>query len=65
MRNLLAAAARRITTGFVRGGCAQLGQAYLRTDGRLRPRDFVTGPAAPELAEMIRALEKELGCRPM
>lgn len=65
LRNLLAAAARRIAVGGARAGCAQLEQAYLRTDGGFRPLDFVTGPAAPELADRIRALSKELGCDPL
>jgi hypothetical protein len=65
LRNLLAAAAHRITAGFRVGGCAQLRQAYLRTDGLRPPPDFVAGPAAAELAELIRALAKELGCEPL
>jgi uncharacterized repeat protein (TIGR01451 family) len=43
--------------------CSLLQNALLRTDGLSPPPDFVTGPAAAELATQIQALITWLGCK--
>jgi TolB protein len=62
LRNLLEAAGDLIQQGRITDACRQLQDALDRTDGNPRPPDFVTGPAASELAERIRALRTALGC---
>jgi TolB protein len=62
LRNMLRAAADLINAGNTAGACQQLRDAYLRTDGNPRPPDFVTGPAALELAARILELRAALGC---
>ncbi len=42
--------------------CGQLHAALGKTDGQDTPPDFVTGPAAPQLAAMIEELMDSLGC---
>jgi hypothetical protein len=42
--------------------CGQLHAALGKTDGQSPPPDFVTGPAAPQLAAMIEELMNSLGC---
>ena len=42
--------------------CEQLNSAYKHVDGKNRPPDFVTGPAAPELASKILELIETLEC---
>ncbi len=42
--------------------CGQLRAALGKTDGQDTPPDFVTGPAAPQLAAMIEELMDSLGC---
>jgi hypothetical protein len=42
--------------------CGQLHAALGKTDGNEPPPDFVTGPAAPQLAVMIEELMDSLGC---
>ena len=62
LRNMLRAAADLINAGDTAGACQQLRDAYRRTDGNPRPPDFVTGPAALELAARILELRAALGC---
>jgi hypothetical protein len=62
LRNMLEAAGDLIQQGRIADACRQLQDALDRTDGNPRPPDFVTGPAASELAERIRALRTTLGC---
>ena len=42
--------------------CGQLHAALGKTDGQDPPPDFVTGPAAPQLAAMIEEFMDSLGC---
>jgi len=42
--------------------CQQLLDVLNRTDGNPQPPDFVTGPAAADLAAKVRALRGSLGC---
>lgn len=42
--------------------CEQLHSAYKHTDGQARPGDFVTGPAAADLANAIMELIADLEC---
>jgi beta propeller repeat protein len=62
LRNMLRAVADMIKAGNVAGACQQLQDAYKRTDGNPRPPDFVTGPAALELAAKILDLRASVGC---
>jgi hypothetical protein len=62
LRNMLEEAEALIQQGDIKEACGQLRQAYLRTDGEPRPPDFVEGPAAGELAQMILDLMDDLGC---
>jgi beta propeller repeat protein len=62
LRNMIAAAASLINQGDIAGACQQLLDAYRKTDGNPKPPDFVTGPAASELAAKIQALRQSLGC---
>jgi hypothetical protein len=60
--NMIEAAGEDIALGDIVSACTQLDDAYNRTDGLSPPPDFVTGPAADELAERIAALRETLGC---
>jgi len=62
LRNMLNAAGDLIEHELFQEACQQLLDAYKKTDGQLRPPDFVKGEAAPELANMIQALRTSLGC---
>lgn len=62
LRNMLVAAADDVESGRWSEACEQLGEALERADGELPPPDFVTGPAAPELASEIAGLRERLGC---
>jgi len=61
LRNMLESAANLIGSGDTADAILQLHDAYLRTDGLSPPPDFVTGPAAPELASLIQQLIASLG----
>ena len=63
LRNMLLSAAEFIEAGDVEAACEQLNAAYMKCDGEFRPPDFVVGPAAPDLADMIVELMEELGCQ--
>ena len=54
--NMLEAAGDLISMGDIDGAIAQLQDALNRTDGVTPPPDFVTGPAAADLAAQIQAL---------
>lgn len=62
LRNMVETAENLIEAELFQEGCQQLRDAYRRTDGELVPSDFVSGPAAPELAGMIEDLMLDLGC---
>jgi TolB protein len=60
LRNMLEAAAELIRIGDFEGARRQLSDAYLKTDGLPQPPDFVKGPAAVQLAALIRDLVESL-----
>ena len=63
MERLLDRARDRIDQGRTALACFNLSRALLRSDGLVRPlRDYVTGPAAEELANQIQDLRTSLGC---
>ena len=51
-----------IEMGNIEEACGQLRQVYRRCDGESPPPDFVQGPAAEDLMEMILHLMEDLGC---
>lgn len=59
---ILSGVRKPLENGAMGGACAQLKQAYRLADGEVPPPDFVTGPAVPELADMILALRTSIGC---
>ena len=62
LRNMLEAAGSLIEAGAYQDACGQLMAIYRKTDGDTKPPDFVAGPAAPGLAEMLLDLMASLGC---
>jgi hypothetical protein len=60
--NMLEEAQSLIEAGLYEDACDQLWSAYRKCDGDPRPPDFVTGPAADDLADMILLVMDELGC---
>jgi hypothetical protein len=60
LRNKIKAAGDILDDG--EDACQQLLDAYQRCDGLPRPPEFVAGPAAATLAQMILDLMGELGC---
>ncbi len=62
VENMLECAEHLIDIGDFEGACLKLHDAYQKTDGLWPPPDFVTGPAAEELATMIMDLMASLGC---
>jgi hypothetical protein len=62
LRNMLDAAGDLIAQGRAEEACQLLADAAARTDGAAPPPDFVTGPAAGELLQLITALRSALGC---
>ena len=58
--NMVEEAQRLIGEGLVEEAYEQLGDACSRTDGENRPTDFAAGPAAPELAALIRCLMESM-----
>ena len=60
MRWMLETAAYCIEEGRNKAACFTLKRAYLRCDGKRRPRDFVVGEATEQLAEMIQDLRDSL-----
>jgi hypothetical protein len=63
LRNIIEAAGDLIADGALTEACQQLLNAYQRCDGLSRPPEFVAGPAAATLAQMILDLMGELGCQ--
>ena len=63
LAKMIRVAQRLIEAGAYAQACDQLLQTLLRTDGNPRPPDFVTGPAASELAALIEKLRANIGCR--
>ena len=62
LRSMLDAASAPNSNGLSHRACGRLRAALERTDGVPRPPDFVTGPAASELAAQIEALRSSQGC---
>jgi hypothetical protein len=62
LRNQIEAAGDLIDDGELASACQQLMDAYGRCDGLPRPPEFVAGPAAATLAQMILDLMGEIGC---
>lgn len=62
LRNMIEAAGDLIEDGYIEEACRQLLDAYHRCDGEFPPPDFVAGPAAPTLGQMIFDLMAQLGC---
>jgi streptogramin lyase len=63
LRNMLVAASNMIDSGKILDACQQLSDAYQKTDGNPSPPDFVSGPAAAQLASQIQSLMASLGCQ--
>lgn len=62
LRNMIEAAGDLIDDGDIAEACQQLVDACNRTDGLERPPEFVAGPAASSLAQMIMDLMASLDC---
>ncbi len=63
LENMLKQAEALIQSGSIADACLQLMDAYKKTDGDPNPPDFVTGPAAAQLASQIQSLMTSLGCQ--
>jgi hypothetical protein len=61
--NQVKAASDLAAAGKLQAACAQLRSALQRTDGDPQPPDFVTGPAAAELALLIELAQASIGCK--
>jgi hypothetical protein len=62
LRNQIETAGDLIDDSAAQEACQQLLDAYQRCDGLPRPPEFVAGPAAPTLAQMILDLMGQLEC---
>jgi Tol biopolymer transport system component len=62
LRNKIIESDDLIDAGDIAGACDVLEGAYKHCDGQPRPKDFVSGDAASELAEMIQDLMLNIGC---
>jgi hypothetical protein len=62
LRNMLEMAGDLINMNDIESACGQLEAASRKCDGISPPPDFVTGPAAEDLYDMILELIAELGC---
>lgn len=62
MRNMLSRMGDLSGDKSIGRACRQLRNVYNRTDGGLKPPDFVKGPAALELANLILSLRASLAC---
>jgi probable HAF family extracellular repeat protein len=62
LRNMLDEAGSLLEQRGPGAACGALNQVLRRTDGSPRPPDFVQGPAAPQLADRVRAVVIDLGC---
>lgn len=61
-RNLLVTAESLIEINDIVGACQQIKDAHLKSDGQMPNYDYITGPAAPKLNEMIKSLMVDLRC---
>jgi beta propeller repeat protein len=61
-RCMLVTAGTLIDEGYFGLGCFTLERIYRRSDGYLRPPDFIVGDAREELVTMILQLKTDLGC---
>jgi hypothetical protein len=62
LMNMIAMAGDLINDGDIDGACGQLMAAYRKCDGDPHPPDFVEGPAASDLADMIMDLMDRYEC---
>jgi hypothetical protein len=62
LQNMLAKTEELIAKNNDSKACGQLEAAYKKMDGIAPPPDFVTGPAAVQLAAMTQSLAESLGC---
>lgn len=62
LRSMLVEAGSLLEERGLDPACGALNQVLRRTDGSPRPPDFVQGPAAPQLADQVRAAMHDLGC---
>ncbi|MFC2067959.1 hypothetical protein ACFLTP_02980 [Chloroflexota bacterium] len=60
--NMIEMAYDLIDASDIEEACIQLDNAYRRCDGSPKPPDFVNGPDATEVADMISATRTSLGC---
>lgn len=61
-RFMLVAAGTLIESGYFGWACHVLERTFIRSDGLLRPKDFVQGDARAELNGMIGQLRADMGC---
>ncbi|MDJ0763518.1 MAG: NosD domain-containing protein [Myxococcota bacterium] len=62
LKNKIREAGEMIQAADLIGGCDQLAAARAKTDGVFPPPDFVEGPGAVALAELIQRLMNDLDC---
>jgi hypothetical protein len=62
LRDLITSVGDLLLEGKTEEACTKLKDALERTDGNPQPPDFVTGPAASELAQRLTSLRSSLGC---
>ena len=62
--NMIENAGVLVDDGLITEACVQLLNASKRTDGLSPPKDFVTGPAAVELEQLIQDMMESLDCSP-
>ena len=60
--NMIENAGALFDNGFTSRACMQLRSAQQKTDGQTPPPDFVTGPAAAELEQLIQDMLDSMGC---
>lgn len=61
-RKTLSSAVKAVERDRTRKACSLLKRVYRRCDGVSRPKDFVVGESAAELADMIEAFKATLDC---
>jgi hypothetical protein len=61
-RFILVAAGTLIEGGYYGWACHVLERAFIRSDGLLRPKDFIVGADVAELNSMIGQLMADMGC---
>ena len=56
LRTMLVITAHHLENGYFGNAQNKLMEIYKKTDGKPKPKDFVTGAKAPELGSMIQDL---------